>query len=319
MNEPDFSGIDPVHLEDARKRLAAIREYQAIARPTRADSERIAASVGLSVGAFYTLNRAWTQHRNVNALAMPKRNKKAKTPSISPRVKGVIEQVIADLTPFVKPKAIFEKVTERCLDEGLKIPSRGTVVGIIQDARAKNKGPVPGGQRIVIGRLWFRFPVYDDNGMVITTRTPCLLLAVALPECQILAYEISTDDNKPPSMEKLLETLVGMQSAKAERRSLHLSLHDKQIARRVLAPYGIKISSTSNGVQADLSVSFGGKLGEHLVMVTFGRIHPDSLGYELSRQEEPMTKDRAERLIQTAVAESNASRLLPKPNFRLKP
>lgn len=319
MDEPDFSGIDPAHLEDARKRLAAIREYQAIARPTRADSERIAASVGLSTGAFYNLNRAWTQHRNVNALALPKRNKKARSPSITQQVRGVIDQVISDLTPFVKTKAIVDKVTERCLAKDLKVPSRGTVVSAIQDARARNTGPVAGESRISIGRLWFRFPVHDDDGIVITTKTPCLLMAVALPECQILTYEISTDDNKPPSLEKLLETLVAMQSDKAEVRPLHLSQHDKKIARSILAPHDVKVSPTLNGVRADLNAAFGGKLGDHSVMGTFGRIHPDSRGYELSRQEQPMTKERAERLIKAAVSETNAAKLLPKPSFRLKP
>lgn len=318
MEEPDFSGIDPVHLDGARKRLAAIREYQAIDRPTRADSERIAASVGMSVGAFYTLNRAWTQHRNVNALAMPKRNKKARTPSISPRVKGVVEQVIADLTPFVKPKSIYDTVIERCLAEGLKVPSRGTVVSAIQDARAKNTGPVAGDAQIVIGRFWFRLPVHDDDGVVITTRTPCLLMAVALPERQILAHEISTDDSKPPSLEKLLMTLVAMQSDKAEIRSLHLHRHDKEIARSTLASNDSKISITISGVQADLNESFGGKLGDHSVMVAYGRIHPDSPGYEISRQEEPTTKQRAEGLIHKAVSENNASRHLAVPKFKLK-
>ena len=45
MSEPDFSGIDPLRVPEARRRVATIEKFLELPAPTAADSQRFANSI----------------------------------------------------------------------------------------------------------------------------------------------------------------------------------------------------------------------------------------------------------------------------------
>lgn len=73
MSEPDFSGIDPLRVPEARRRVEAIRRYLALEAPSSADTTRIASTIGLSRVQFGRLVRAWRDHRDAALLVVGKR------------------------------------------------------------------------------------------------------------------------------------------------------------------------------------------------------------------------------------------------------
>ncbi|RUA15526.1 MAG: hypothetical protein DSY55_06135 [Clostridia bacterium] len=97
MSEPDFSGIDPLRVPEARRRVEAIRRYLALEAPSSADTTRIASTIGLSRVQFGRLVRAWRDHRDAALLYRACRSNVRIIPTITNSYNGnMLHTILAD-------------------------------------------------------------------------------------------------------------------------------------------------------------------------------------------------------------------------------
>lgn len=231
MHESDFSGIDPLRVPEARRRIEAINEYLQLPSPTSADTSRIAASIGLSRNQFSRLARVWRDHRNARLLVIGKRGAASRDYGIDPRALTIANEVISNAGNSATLAKAAPEIERRCAQEGIAPPSRQTIYNYIRAARVTAPKPAEGHPRIVVGRMWFHLPVrgMPSDGM------PTLLTAVLLPECIIVANAVSTSPSVPPSVQDLVDSLAHKQTPGAAPRPLLLDPDDRRVAAETLA------------------------------------------------------------------------------------
>jgi hypothetical protein len=127
MEGIDLSGVDPVRVPEARRRIEAIRTYLALENPRTADAVRIGESVGLSRWRFVRLVTAWRLHRDAKLLVMDRRNDSGPTSSISPVTAGIMDEVIREVGTNATLRSIAERIGARCADVGLEAPGQPTI------------------------------------------------------------------------------------------------------------------------------------------------------------------------------------------------
>ena len=317
MSEPDFSGINPLRVPTARKRLAAIQEYLAIPNRTTQDKIRVAESIGLSRWAFQRLVKAWIQYKRVDLLVENKKVRETKKLSVSARVRAILQEEVARAGPEASLSTVTPAIQRRCEAEGLKMPSAGTIYNHIKRARAETPGMIGGPPRIAIGRLSFRLPVKAEMSEAIANHMPQTLVAVALPECFVLHHVISVDADRPPSIELLVEKLLEGQTLDGEQRSVQIEAMDLQLTRPIFERFGIsKSGRNGRSTQKELSRAFGEKFGSLVPVYTPNRGRPARKSV-LTRQDEPLTEADAVAAIEAAIAANNLSRLIAKPSYTI--
>ena len=58
MSDPDFTGIDPLRLAEARRRIAIIEDYLAKSKRSGHETAQAARAIGVNRSQFYILVRA---------------------------------------------------------------------------------------------------------------------------------------------------------------------------------------------------------------------------------------------------------------------
>lgn len=315
MYEPDFSGIDPLRVPEARRRIAAINQYLGLANPTTADATRISATIGLSRWQFQRLARAWREHRNPSLLVVGRRGTASRDYGLAARAVEIAKDEITKAGPGAELATLAPEVERRCRAEGITPPSRPTIWNYMRKARASGAVRADGPPRIVIGRMWFHLPVTDLAEGQAGTNMPALLAAVALPEGIVLAHRISFDDRDPPSVASLVKELLAHRSIGAEPRALLLEANDRRAAADVLAACGMRhLRAHNRSVQRELSRAFGGKIGRLPALYRRGLARPESK-VVVQRQDERITVQAAEAAINEAIEASNAAVAVPVPAF----
>ncbi len=156
----------------------------------------------------------------------------------------------------------------------------------------------------MIGRIWFHIPIEEkpDNAM------PCALVAVVLPERVVLAHEISTDQNSPPSIQKMLRKLADRASNHGKLRKILMDPIDHAATRLIL-----KRSSTAvdddikRSTQRVLAQAFGDKMGNLLPIYRPGAALSKPK-YNMGTHDRPLTPAMATAVIEQAIVISNMSR-----------
>lgn len=300
MSKPDFSGIDPLRLPEARRRIAAIEEYLKLSSPTTADTVRHAALIDLSRWQFLRLVRVWREHRSAHLLVVGRRGKATRQYSVDPRATEIMTQVIDETEGVADLAHAAAVIEERCAAEGIAPPARATIYNNIREVRARSGGHIGGPMRIVIGRMWFHLPVEGQPAIAM----PTLLLAVVLPERHIVAYRISIDQLSPPSVRGLIKDLAAQRQVGASRRKLFIEPDDRRVALDALDEAGLNIPSHYRSVQREISRAFGGKLGPLKAIYRRALARPTTKKV-LHRQDRPLTTSEAIATIEQAIAISN--------------
>ncbi|WP_156001360.1 hypothetical protein [Sphingopyxis sp. MC1] len=159
MNTPDFSGIDPLRVPEARRRVAALNEYLSLPNPSSNDTLRIAASIGLSRSQFCRLARVWRDHQDASLLVVGKRGPANRKYNVDQRAVSIAQELLAEAGPTASLALIAPQIEKRCAEAGISPPARSTINNYIKAARAGTAAPAAGPPRIVVGRMWFHIPI----------------------------------------------------------------------------------------------------------------------------------------------------------------
>ncbi|HZF93855.1 MAG TPA: hypothetical protein VEZ20_03180 [Allosphingosinicella sp.] len=314
MLKPDFSGINPLRVPEARRRIEAIDKYFNLPSPTTADATRIAAGLGISRWQFHRLARAWREHRDPALLIDGPRGRSVRHSGIAQRALEIMREEIANAGASAELCSVAPTIEQRCQAEGVTPPSRPTIWTQIRKERAARPWE-SGPKRIVVGRMWFHLPVTTDPNLGEGTAMPTLLAVVALPERIILAHRISVDDSRPPAVADLVSETLTLRSLGAEARPLRLEADDRRASRDVLAAGGLGgLRWHKRSVQRELSRAFGGRLGQLPALYQRALARPHTKLVML-RQDKRITPEEAKAAIREAIAFNNAASGLVMPAF----
>lgn len=316
MIEPDFSGIDPLRVPEARRRIAALNEYLDLPNPTTADAKRISARIGLSRWQFQRLARVWREHRRPELLVVGRRGTSARDYGIAPRAAEITREEIAKAGPDAELSTVAPEVERRCRAEGVMPLARPTIWKYIRKARSTGAAAA-GPPRIIIGRMWFHLPVTVLPDGAPGTDMPTLLVALALPERVILAHCISVDDRHPPSVGDLVTGLLSGRSPDAPARPLLMDADDRRMAESALSDSGMAgIRPHYRSLQRQVSRAFGGKLGRLEALYQRGHARPRTRRV-IQRQDERISPETAQAVIEEAIQASNAAACDAVPLFNI--
>ena len=313
MDEPDYSGIDPLRVPEARRRVAALNAYLKLPDPTAADTQHFASSVGLSRNQFSRLARVWRDHRDARLLVIGKRGAATRPYNVAERATAISDEVISRMGADATLAAVAPEIERLCADEGIAPPARSTINNYIKAARSRTSGPASGPVRIVIGRMWFHLPVKGRG----VDAMPTLLAAVMLPERIVVAHAISTDPESPPSVADLIDKVAALSTDGAEPRPLLLDPDDRRVGAEALSRAGLAGTRSHNrSVQRELSRAFGGTLGPLAAIHQRGMARPATKRV-ITRQDEALPADEVVTIIDGAVTSHNAAALIGRPAFSL--
>lgn len=309
MEEPDFSGIDPVRVPEARRRIAAIRAYLALPNPRTADAIRIGESVGLSRWTFVRLARAWSEYGEARRLVLDRRADSGRGTIIDPIAAAIIDEATEEFGADAKLATIAKWVEARCLDAGVATPADTTIWKRMRKTRAAKNAPTSGPPRIIVGRMWFHLPVegHPSGSM------PMALVAVMLPERLIVAHRVSVDPEAWPSVSGLIEDLAGRQTPGGEVRPLLLAADDLRASAAKLDAVGLgDLRPHRRALQIELSKAFRGKLGQ-----LKASYRPTTRAAKKPKiiQARPLTEAEAADAITTAIEAHNSATLMLVPAF----
>jgi hypothetical protein len=315
MKETDFSGVDPLRLPEARRRVAALNKYLDLPDPTTADAIRISAEIDLSRWQFTRLARVWREHRRPDMLVVGRRGPATRIYDVDPRGTAIAHDIIDQAGPTGELASLAIQIESECASEGVLPPSRPTIWNHIRKARASGRGDLNGPPRVVIGRLWFHLPIVSPQVGPTLTDMPVALVAMALPERTILSYVISLDDAAPPNTADLLTDLIAAWTPGADCRQMLLDPNDRRAAAPALNNAGIDyVRSWERSVQREISRALGGKLGTLKVVYRRGLARPKTK-HIIQRQDERISAEDAVCAIEGAIEAHNRANVLVTNNF----
>lgn len=302
MNEPDFSGIDPLRLPEARRRVAEITSFLGQRTRTIADAERCASNLGISRFQFYRLAKVWSEHRKPSLLVGGLRGGTSRDYGISRRGVEIAAEEIAAAGSAAELATIAVAVETRCAAEGTTPPSRPTLWSYIMKARA-DRAASAGPPSIVIGRFWFHLPIEAVHAGAM----PMLLAAVLLPECIIVAHSISADGVSMPDVNDIVAQVSARRTPSAQARPLLMEAGDRHAAADALAVAGLeRTTAHPRSVQRVLARAFGERLGPLRTIYRRGSAKPGKKGVA-HRHGRPLRAEEAARMIADAIDASNAT------------
>ncbi len=309
MSEPDFSGVDPLRVPEARRRIAVLDQYLALPSPTTADAVRLGQEIGLSRWQLQRLAAVWRDHRDVRLMVVGKRGASNRDYGIAPRAIEIANAVIASSATDRSVAELSVEIEAACAAEGLAPPSRPTIYTYVRKARSAT--PASGPARIVIGRLWFHLPVKDHP----VDSMPTLLAAVLLPEGLIVAHRVSTDPLAPPSVADLVSEVADLRTADAPARAFVIDADDRRVADAVMQDVGLgAIKGHRQSVQREMSRAFNGRLGPLDALTRRAKARPATRKAE-TRFEKSLDAAEVIAAIEGATASHNAAQITPVPAF----
>lgn len=311
MDDPAFSGMGPLRVPEARRRMLAITEYLTLPHPKKVDTMHFAERLNLSRTQFTRLVGVWQNHRDARLLVIGRRGSSTRDYGIAEQAITIAHEVITQQGVSTTLSKAAPEIERRCAIEGLVPPSRQTIWNYIRKVRAVSGVTADGPPRIVVGRMWFHLPIRG----IPRNEMPTLLAAVVLPERVIVAHAISVDPENPASVPNLVEQLVQRRTLGAKRRQLLISPDDRRAATDVLASAGLRgIRSHNRSVQSEISKAFGGSLGHIPAVYRRAKARPMTKRI-ITRQDEHLQCEAAIAAIESAIDYNNAAAPVTNPEF----
>lgn len=304
MKKPDFSGVEPTRLAEARRRIGVIEGYLAIEGPNGEQTNAAAEKLGLTRWQFMRLTHAWRDHRDPAMLVKSRTGPSKRDYGIDTKAKQVALEVIRKLGMGAEISNAAPEIERICEAEGIEPPSRPTIYNYILAERRQGDLRVDGPPCLVVGRMWFHLPLTESaaNSM------PCLLAVAALPERIIVSYSISLRRDAPPSVVQALRDLFDQASSDGETRELLMSAVDRTAAMPILSSRnGLEIPRAKDSMQRMLAQAFGDGLGKLRPVYRRGSalVKPK---YTMGAHDRPLTDVGAVAVIEQAIEANNSRR-----------
>ena len=302
----DLAGVDPLRINEVRRRVAVVRAYLAEPAPDERARRRHAALLGLSVSQFLALVRAWREHGRAVAMsgAGAARGKpRAAVPrSLPTKSKDAALAVIASLGPDVAHVDAVKAVEARCASLGTKTPSRSTIWNIIMSVRrdAAQRTSIEG---IIVSRCHVKIPVETTGA----TLFPWIVMVVDSADGEILAAAMGE--------ERLVQATI---LSGLRRRGPECEVvMDSEIATALPSPGKYKLVKPSVARTVTTKVLGRGFGSIELIYHLSRAIDPErSLR---ARKDTPLQQEDVHRVIWNELSAHNAARgsLPPAVSWRL--
>lgn len=303
MTEPDFSGVEPTRLVEARRRIAVIERYLDLTRPTGSDTVAAAESLGMTRWQFTRLVSAWRNHRDPTMMVRSRTGQSSRDYGVDGQAKRIASEEIRRVGMRAEISNVAPAVEAACGKLGIKPPSRPTIYNQILVERREGSLSFDGPACIVIGRMWFQLPMAEDDGAI-----PSALVAVALPERVILAYDVTTARHTPASLVMVLDSILNRATPLGPNRELLLDRDDRAAGADVLAAHDLRrIPPSRLSPQRLLAQAFGDALGFLRPVYRRGGALAKP-AYVMGSHDQPLSAEVARAVIADAVAASNATR-----------
>lgn len=308
MCEPDFSGVEPTRVAEARRRIAAIEEYMALERPSGNETIEAAASLGLSQWAFRRLVTAWRNYRDPAMIVRSKTGPSKRDYGIDERIKRIAIEEIRKVGFEADVGNVAPAIEAECRAIGVTAPSRPTIFNYIVAERRMGSLRYNGPPCFMIGRLWFHLPLRNGSNFL-----PCALVVVSMPERIIAASSVSVNTEVPPSIENVLRDLLVGGTKGGQGRKLLIEAADKRVGYDVLEEFALdQIAPCRQSTQRLLARAFGDRLGSLVAVYRPGAALAKPT-YTMGRHDAPLSEAEALSAIERAIAENNRKRGLLKP------
>lgn len=207
----DLSGVDPARWPEIRRRVAILDEYVAIWRPNKILRGEFAQRLGVAESHFMHLASVWRHNRSAAAIPGARsRNVDKVVRRVSPRALQLARDAISALGPMARRKDVITEVNRLCAFEGVATPSNSTITNLLTEARAASNASMGLEPEILIDECLFKIPVLDGDRLTM----PRALLAIALPERRIVAFDATFETDQLPSLATLMERLEADASSK---------------------------------------------------------------------------------------------------------
>lgn len=180
LDDVDLAAVRPDLREEVRRRLKMLFEFERA--PGRANAERYARELGISVAQFYNLHKAWRVLRDPQALVGRARARK-KSIKLTPLQETLVHDVMARSRGAL-PNEITRKVVARAKEASIALPHREKLMRYIATQRQPGlPADMTALADIVIDYAVLDLPVIFDGagiqrplaGFAIDTRSPSVL------------------------------------------------------------------------------------------------------------------------------------------------
>lgn len=303
MKEPDFSGVEPTRLVEVHRRIATIERYIDLKRPSGSDTVAAAASLGMTRWQFTRLVAAWRNHRDPTMLVRSRTGQSHRDYGVDALAKRITIDEIRRVGMGAEISNVAPAVEATCEKRSIKPPSRPTIYNQILSERRKGGLRFDGSPCIVIGRIWFQLPIKADYSTL-----PCALVALALPERAILAYDIATSRLAPASLAIVLNELLDRATPFGSGRELLLDRDDSAASADVLDRHGLdRVAPSQRSPQRLLAQALGDAVGNLRPIYKRGGALAKP-GYVMGSHDRALTEEMARAVIADAIAASNCTR-----------
>lgn len=309
--DPDLTGVNPSRRPLIRARIAALRAYLTIEKPTREDEKAAAELIGMSVDAFRRLHRGWVLARDPAALpggSTPAKTPKRRSPALSAETEQVVSDTISAMGPDVSSLSVHRSVVARCEELGLRPPEKSTVYFRFVAARAAMQQDTP--PAIAIDHSALALAVTGPDGV----QMPVLSVIVHRPSGRVLAHDLSLDPPTAASTARLLLEFLQRDPQGADAVPL-------QIGAPKGSDWDALIASLADaGVATDTGPTRSLRAGHALTRTfgeAFGRLRlrpriatrPRNVPIKaMGRGSVPLSTGEANKVVDDIVAASNAQR-----------
>ncbi|WP_133366506.1 hypothetical protein [Qipengyuania sediminis] len=303
MTEPDFSGVEPTRLVEARRRIAVIERYLDLTRPTGSDTVAAAESLGMTRWQFTRLVSAWRNHRDPTMMVRSRTGQSSRDYGVNGQAKRIAGEEIRRVGMRAEISNVAPAVEAACGKLGIRAPSRPTIYNHILCERREGRLRFDGSPCIVIGRIWFQLPMEEDGATL-----PHALVAVALPERAILAYHIATSRLAPASVSTVLDRLLNRATRLGPGRELILDREDRAAGAAVLSRHKMDcVTPSRQSPQRLLAQALGDAVGALRPVYRPGGALAKPR-YVMGSHDRALTEQMARAAIVDAIAGSNDTR-----------
>jgi hypothetical protein len=315
----DLSGAHPAHWPEARRRIAVIRRFLALKKPTARDLAHDAADLSMSADQFRRLVKAWSRYGDAGRLPgiRPARPLKRHTHNlISPSTSSIISAVIRQMPEDAASTDIFDAVVLRCVAEAAATPSLGTVCAAMMDERARRnaRGEHTTPAKLVVGACWVAVP-FEVNGRIVMPR---LSLAVLAPLGHVVAWKWDGSDDR--RFEVLADAICSISDETAESLPIRAHLPDVPLAWSLgdrLREAGAFVEHGLIGTlgASDVAAIIGKRIGDLRLVLRARPEHATRLLRD--RQDQPVSSEDMSEVIGLAIDRHNAERVARDRPYRL--
>jgi hypothetical protein len=296
----DLTGVDPLRINEVRRRVEVVKSYLEVPQPDENDRRRHAGMLGLSVNQFMALVRAWREHGRAVAMSgagAARGTPRASVPrSLPERSKQVARSAILSLAPDTSLAGAVRTVTARCAALGLQAPSKSTIWNMMMALRRDS--PVQSGAgSIVIARCHAKLPVELEGHVFF----PSLTLATDTGSGIISAVSVGYGEVEMPTIAR---DLLGQSPLTPIQAGRDVAAKGDFRGCRLIKP-----SAARTATARVLGRGFG---SIDLIYQISRSIDPKSV--LRARKDTPLQVADAQRLICEQLTKHNAGRQSPPPH-----